>query len=301
MDDASLQAATESDSAASTHAIVQSQQDPAATDPAPCLTCGPTPGSPSRFVYALGQIELRFPSPAVEKEFAQVGGRENAESLTDRQMLKSILGRRENRYLARHVCWILTVEGLETYILTPRDPSDIDLLVEAVRPTYEPSDMDLVVGVQGPVASPEMCNGLMLPIVVFDQIYSFDRATFIKSIPKPAKARDADFAAAASEMLDRIMLLADNAGAMDEHRALNFLAVRYPRIYEVVAENYDKGASFSAVEVRLSQLSNVRRIVDVIFSFTNRSTDVTEKQFVRVDVTEKFPYLVTKLSPYFDR
>jgi hypothetical protein len=42
-------------------------------------------------------------------------------------------------------------------------------------------------------------------------------------------------------------------------------------------------------------------VVDIIFSFTHRQTDVTEKFFVRVDVTEEFPFLVTKLSPYYDR
>ena len=33
----------------------------------------------------------------------------------------------------------------------------------------------------------------------------------------------------------------------------------------------------------------------------NPNTDFTEKFFVRVDVTEEFPFLVTKLSPYHDR
>ncbi len=42
-------------------------------------------------------------------------------------------------------------------------------------------------------------------------------------------------------------------------------------------------------------------MVDVILSYTNRNTDVVEKFFVRVDVTEQFPFLVTKLSPYYDR
>jgi hypothetical protein len=54
------------------------------------------------------------------------------------------------------------------------------------------------------------------------------------------------------------------------------------------------------VEVRPSLLASTRKVVEVIFSFTNRATDVTEKQFVRVDVTEEFPFLVTKLSPYYD-
>ena len=66
-------------------------------------------------------------------------------------------------------------------------------------------------------------------------------------------------------------------------------------------EAYGQSCSLAAVEVRPSRLSSTRKIVDVIFAFTNRSTDVTEKYFVRVDVTEEFPFLVTKLSPYFDR
>jgi hypothetical protein len=33
----------------------------------------------------------------------------------------------------------------------------------------------------------------------------------------------------------------------------------------------------------------------------NRLTDVPEKHFIRVDVTEEFPFLVTKLSPYYNR
>jgi hypothetical protein len=53
--------------------------------------------------------------------------------------------------------------------------------------------------------------------------------------------------------------------------------------------------------VRPSPLSGTRKIMDCIFSYTNRNTDFTEKFFVRVDVTEEFPFLVAKLSPYYDR
>ena len=53
--------------------------------------------------------------------------------------------------------------------------------------------------------------------------------------------------------------------------------------------------------MRPSRLSGVRKVADVIFAYTNRQTDVVEKYFVRVDVTEEFPFLVTKLSPYYTR
>lgn len=38
-----------------------------------------------------------------------------------------------------------------------------------------------------------------------------------------------------------------------------------------------------------------------LLAYTNRNTGVAEQRFVRVDMTEAFPFLVTKLSPYYER
>ncbi len=256
------------------------------------------------FIFALGRIEPRFPSLALEKEFAQVTGRGDMSALTDRQALREVLSDRANRYLARQMCWVFLIEGLETYLLMPHDPTDFELLVDAVRPDPEPTDVDVVVGVRGQIAPLEMCNGLGVPIVFFDQLYSFERDALIDAIPTPddmAEEQAGQFRAAASEMFSRIEQIADNAGNTDEHRALNYLAVRYPMIYRRAAEAQSGNYSLTAVDVRPSRLSGVRNIVDVIFSYTHRQTDVTEKYFVRVDVTDEFPFLVTKLSPYYER
>jgi hypothetical protein len=271
--------------------------------------CGSMEGSSSSngakmiapsYVYTIGGIQPRFPRPAIEKEFAQAIGREETKGLTDREALRKVLSQRQNRYLARQLCWVLTIEGIETYILTPRDPADYDLLVESLRPSPRPTDVDVVVGLRGPIATPEMCNGLIVPIVVFDQMYSFDVDTLIKSIPKPEKIPQKQFTAAAEELFFRVIQMADNAGGTDEHRALNYLSVRYPTIYATTAEAYGRDSSLTSIEVRPSPLSGVRKIVDVIFSYTNRNTDVIDKYFVRVDVTEEFPFLVTKMSPYYE-
>jgi len=256
------------------------------------------------FVYALGRVDARFPSLALEKEFAQVIGRTDTAGQTDRQALHSVLTERANRYLARHMCYVFTIEGLETYILAPRDPADFELLIDAIRPNSRATDTDVVIGVRGPIAPPEACNGLMVPIVGFDQLYSFDRDELIGAIPRPeklSKDKEEQFQATAGELFDRIMQMADNAGATDEHRALNYLAVRYPAIYARAAEAHDGESTLTAVDVRPSRLSSSRKIVDVVFSYTHRRTDVTEKSFIRVDVTEEFPFLVTKLTPYYER
>lgn len=272
-----------------------------------CAACGADGSSaqsrgnatPS-YVYAIGTIEPRFPRPSAEKEFAQVAGRVDAAGLTDRQLVREVLSARANRYLARQMCWVMTIAGLDAYILVPRDPSDFEFLIDALRPAPSPMDLDCVIGVRGPVAQYELC-GLAVPIVGFDQIYSFDRDSLIQAIPKPEKMTAKEFTPAAAELFDRLMQMTDNLGASDEHRAVNYLAVRYDAIYASAAAAFARNASLTSVDAWPSRLAVTRNVVDVVFTFTDRATDVIEKFLVRVDVTEEFPFLVTRLSPYYDR
>ncbi len=275
---------------------------PASGNGGSCPTCSAGAGAmPTSFVYALGRVEARFPSMSVEKEFAQAIGRAETAGQTDQQAFFTALSKRENRYLTRQLCFVMTIQGLETYLLQPRDPSDYDRLVEAIRPQPSPMDVDVVVGMRGRIAPPDLCNGLTVPIVAFDQIYSFDRESLIKAIPKPEKLTPKQFAPAAEALFSRIMQMTDNAGATDEHRALNYLAMRYPAVYTIAADQFAKDYTLTGVESRPSPLSSTRTVVEVIFSYTNRNTDFIEKFWVRVDVSEEFPFLVTKLAPYFDR
>src|SRR5262249_1507586 len=211
-----------------------------AISPQTCATCGATQTAANRettaaptYVYAIGRVEARFPHASVEKEFAQATGRAETAGLTDRQALQRVLSQKQNRYLIRQLCWLMTIEGLDTYILVPRDSGDFDLLVDALRPAPSPMDLDCVIGLKGPNAPPEMCNGLMVPIVIFDQLYSFDRDALIKALPKPEKTSAKEFAPVAAELFDRILQMTDNAGATDEDRGPNYLAVRYPAIYHL--------------------------------------------------------------------
>jgi hypothetical protein len=61
----------------------------------------------------------------------------------------------------------------------------------------------------------------MVPIVAFDHIYSFERDALIESIPRPEEIDAKQFAPPAEELFMRIMQTANNAGATDDHRALN--------------------------------------------------------------------------------
>jgi cyclic patellamide precursor peptide PatG len=93
----------------------------------------------SSYVYALGRIEPRFPTLALEKEFAQAISRPEAAGLTEHQ---ATLSERHDRYLAGQLCWLLTIEGLETYILKSRDSADLDLLIDQRGSRRPPQNAD---------------------------------------------------------------------------------------------------------------------------------------------------------------
>jgi hypothetical protein len=124
------------------------------------------------------------------------------------------------------------------------------LLVDTIRPAPCLYDVDVVIGLRGPIAPPDMCNGLMVPIVAFDQIYSFSRDDLIKTIPKPEKANATQFEQDAKELLGKIMQLTDNAGATDDHRALNYLTMRYPAIYATTSECHGRDSSWRSTCAR---------------------------------------------------
>jgi hypothetical protein len=281
------------------------QSRAAAVSPMACSSCGGIPAADQETpiappcVYVIGHIEPRFPLVSIEKEARQAIARAGVSKETDREVMAKLLRDPANKYIVRRLCWVLSVHGADTYILVPRD-GDYQPLIDAYRAEPNPGDLELVIGVRGPMANPDLCNGVIAPIVAFDQIYAFDRPTLLEAIPRPKDA-DQNFSRAAAEMYDRMTSQADNAGASDCDRALNYLAVRYDAVYALGAEQFANNASLTSIECLPSPLGGARRIVEVIFSFTDRTTGVTSKFFTRVDVTECFPFLATRMCPYYHR
>ncbi|MGH8685788.1 MAG: hypothetical protein ACREUM_10610, partial [Nitrosospira sp.] len=79
-----------------------------------CSSCGGGAGINAdagtvSYVYAIGRVEARFPNLAAEKEFAQATGRTETAGKTDQQAFHTVLSQRQNRYLVRQLCWVLTI------------------------------------------------------------------------------------------------------------------------------------------------------------------------------------------------
>src|SRR5918994_4284897 len=85
---------------------------PQNTSDKPCSCSNPSATmsmAPHSYVYAIGRIQPRFPSPSVEKEFIQATGRTETNGLTDPEVLHSVLSQKQSRYLVRQLCWVLTI------------------------------------------------------------------------------------------------------------------------------------------------------------------------------------------------
>ncbi|MGC0377979.1 hypothetical protein [Streptomyces sp. SAI-229] len=259
-------------------------------------------GTGAGYVYVLGRVHAVFPDLSVQHEFFQVAGAGGATDATDADALHRVLSDPENRYIARQMCYVLSVQGVDTYILEPADPTDLDDIVEALRPVDDRRDLAVVVGRLGPVASPGVCQGLSVPVVRVEKIWAFDSKELIRAIDRPDDTPRKEFQRAAGALLDRLLQLGDNAGTESVDRALNYLTVRDQEIYRKTHEKSTDGYALSAVEAGPSRLSSgSHTVITVVFSYTHRQTNVTEQWFVRVGLAGLFPFRVTSLQPYYAR
>ncbi|MGW0708020.1 cyanobactin maturation protease PatG family protein [Streptomyces sp. NPDC002643] len=253
-------------------------------------------------VYVLGRVHPVFPDVSVQHEFFQVADADGIRDATDADAFHRVLSDPDNRYIARQMCYVLSVQDIDTYILEPADPAGLDDLVEALRPVRDHRDLAVVVGTLGPIVPPGVCQGLSVPVVRVEKIWAFDSRELIEAIDRPEDTSRKEFERTAREVLDRVLQLQDNAGVDPAHRALNYLTVREQEIYRKTSEMRSEGFALTSVEAAPSRLSSgSQSVITVVFSYTHRRSNVTEKWFVRVGLAGLFPFRVTPIQPYYSR
>lgn len=296
-------------SAASSASIVTPAMGPsecACGAPGGVCTCSGNHRSRSGFVYAIGTVEIEYPSMAIEREMQALGKGIPPSSTDDREWQYNVLrDKKKSRYLARQLSWRLRIENKPRFVLKPNDPDGFDDLIDCLEPPEEdpkpPSsrnkrgsrvktasvepppqqDLHVIVGIQGSETPDGMTE------VVVDQVFSIEHPQ-LGDIP------------GLGGFLEQ---LSDSEGLEDTDRAYNYLAARYTIPRETLAEITKEFelASVPAIHSRLS--GDKGRIVRVIFTFKSKSANrpAERKYFVRVDVTEEFPFIVTPWQQYLER
>jgi len=253
--------------------------------------------APSGAAYAIGRIEPRFPSIGVEKEFAQLVGQANPKSLDDRNLLREIIAERANRYLARRLCWVFVANESDAFVIETRDSNDVDELVE-LSTTSDENHYVVAIGAAAP-PGPWACEP-GLPRCFADQLIAFDIEEFVASVPCPEDIDEEVFRGAVRTVFDRIARRADNRGLADEHRALNFAALRYPAIYEVASRAASRSMSLQGIRGGTINRGDGRRMVRLRLAFGNRTNGLVEQYSCQIDTTEVFPFLMSPLQQIFD-
>ena len=261
------------------------------------------------FIYVLGSVDIRFPDQSISKSLQALARRKQIvqdEKKHLRTWCFRVLTEPEARYVARQVCWILTVEGHPAYYLVLRDLHDLPGLISCLGRSED--DLDLVVG-SSTLTPVDNCPGITAPVLVVDHLAWFKRenlVTWFKPSPKttlkpPSKGKASGSSGDGGELFDKLVQSADNFGDTDEWRALNYLAVNYQPLYEQYAAMAQNGCILDSVKVITSRLWRQKHIVDPVFAFRQIETGLLQKYFVRVDVSHLFPMIANHIAEYFDR
>jgi hypothetical protein len=277
--------------------------DPAApaADGAACAQCaaGARTLPPEQFVYAIGRLDLRFPSLGIEREYQQrerqLHEAHESPSLPRGARLRAVLER--NPHLALRVSFVFVIDGMPVYALQPGGGFLKDALFAALSGADDKDHFCVLIGRAGSFASPPGHGGLLLTTVTADQLYNFSLAEWSHGLAKTAqpvlaarKLEPAHFDELSRTLFRDLSSTPENLGSADGHRALNYLLVQHPGIFLAAAER--RHHTLDRLETRLHQTAGGRRHVVVILVFVDRASGVPERLYCTVDVTEEWPFLV---------
>lgn len=271
-----------------------------------CDACaGRTAAAADRYVYAIGKLDVRFPSLGIEREFQQRERQLFAEKTAPKgrgELLHAVL--EANVHLAQRVCYVLQVGGVPAYILAPSGASLRAELLQAVRHLSRQDHWVVAIGRAGGLGAPASCGGIVAPLVSTDQIYAFRESEWFESLKarlepilEERNVQPGDMRDPVLELFARVLNSGENVGGTDAHRALNFAIVQHPGVFLAYLERADRFV-LDRIETRLLPGIGTRRTVAVVLTFIERSTGVPERLFCRVDVTEEWPFLAGAMEGY---
>jgi hypothetical protein len=251
-----------------------------------------------QFVYAIGRVDVRFPSLGIEREYQQ---RERAlQDLPQHPRNARVLAVLErNPHLASRVSWVFSIGGSPVFALSPSTGSLKEAFFRALAQAHQPDNACVVIGRVGSgFSAPTTYGGLLLSPVAVDQLYVFSAAEWADDLARAAQpalqTRKVDgglFQTVSQGMFREVTSMPENMGTSDGHRALNYLLVQHPGMLLAAAER--PGHVLDRIETRVMQSVGGRRHVAVILSFLDRGTGVPERLSCTVDVTEEWPFVVT--------
>ena len=250
------------------------------------------------FVYGLGSLEVVFPNRGIKKEFLQA-----AMSLSVKEDdYYAVFTNNQSRnhpdkylYLAEQVEWVLTIDLKRTYLIRPVTEGVLQLLIDAIQSptdTLEPKYTCII----GAVMSADHTSDLTE--VATQQVYSHTLAELHESIQNNSSAETQVIQNVIDELEYR-----PNKGESDFDRARNYIAYRYPDVYQHSNTMHSGSGDFSSaslVRIDFARFDGAsqRKIVDVSLVYQENNSVSRIYYFCRVDVTGMYPFMVSELQRF---
>jgi hypothetical protein len=227
-----------------------------------------------------------------------------------------ILSQAQNLYIAREMCWTFQVSTFPSYILQPRSDRELINFIRALAPRDDIT-FDTIVGLRGPVAAPELCNGLGLPVVLCDMVDTFTYEELVNTVvdavlaayPTPSQSEPlspSEIQANVGQILSGLTPLLHNEGVTDAQRAVNFLITHDMDLYTMSwllmfgNESYQTAYgvkppqtfSFVGLRTQPQRLSGASATIDIILTYQGDKENTSRQYFTSVNVQGEFPYIL---------
>ncbi|MBF0276000.1 MAG: S8 family serine peptidase, partial [Nitrospinae bacterium] len=248
------------------------------------------------YIYAVGSLSAVFPNDGLMQEFNRIVSVTNT-SGSGNKLLFTILSNDKYRYIAEEMQWVMEINNVKTYSVTPRGSAILDEMIESLKKEMGVTSYQVVIGPRSPMGAINTSGSEQLPTVICEQLYNFTLNEFVNNIVTETKVDQDVVAGLFQQMLQKT----DNSGATDEDRAINYIALRYLNIYQMAdglanKENNNKPLSLDSIAGEPARAMGMRKIVDVVFEYKECGSDNIIWKIVKVDTTGLFPFLVKEVE-----
>ncbi|MCO7189560.1 MULTISPECIES: hypothetical protein [unclassified Pseudoalteromonas] len=237
-------------------------------------------------IYAIGKIQPSFPTLNLEKQY-EAAAQSIKASPDDFHTVFNYQVKTDNQpqltyrpflYLAQQATWVLTINLIDTYVLTPDTPTQLDALINT---TSQAQATYIVNGQMTGLDIPYYSDGTALPMVCVKHL--IDSADI--TVPTLTDGQ------LASSQLP-LPVLKPNVGLSAKDRASNYFLSHF---YQIVITNERTLLlqDVQAIHVQPSSAEPARHSFEFIMTSSERM-----RYACSIDVTNQYPFVSSRLSPF---
>ncbi|WP_051484613.1 S8 family serine peptidase [Shewanella waksmanii] len=265
-------------------------------------SCQTDQPSPPPLAYAVGILTVTFPNQGVQQAFDSAAQQLKVSELDYYQVFShqdSQTRQYPYLYLAAQAQWQLSIDGANHYLVVPRSIVELQQCIAALKPqpnTLQPV-YSTVIGYIGPNDSQNS-----LPTLMCEQLFS-QTMDELHNMLKSYTGASSD----AIQDVIRQLELNPNAGDNDFARAKNYLAFRYPDVYQHTHQLKNKNSSnngdanqyfLADVNCNYADIESNQTLVDVVFTYQANDSDQQKHYYCCVDVSGCFPFISSAIQPF---